>query len=54
MFGFDNIDFQRITVALIGAMMLSAVSVGAAVAPAEIGTVMPAAAVGQPLIASHA
>jgi hypothetical protein len=35
MFNFDHIDFQRIAVAAVGALILTTTFVGAAVAPAR-------------------
>jgi hypothetical protein len=36
MFGFDKIDFQRMTVAALGALILTTTFVSAAVAPASV------------------
>jgi hypothetical protein len=38
MTGFDKTDFQRIAVAIVGAMVLATACVGAAVAPAAAAT----------------
>jgi hypothetical protein len=52
MLGFDKIDFQRMAVAVVGAVMLSSLCIGAAVAPAEAASsVVP---VGQPLVVTYA
>ncbi len=51
MFDFDKIDLQRMTVAMIGALLLSSVCIGAAVAPAEASTPVP---IGQALVVTHA
>jgi hypothetical protein len=51
MFNFDKFDLQRISVALVGALMLSSLCVGAAVAPAEAAMVVP---VGEALLVTHA
>ena len=51
MFGFEKIDLQQMTVALVGALALSSVCVGAAVVPAEAAMVVP---VGNALVVTHA
>jgi hypothetical protein len=57
MFAFDKIDFQRITIALVGALVLSTACVGAAVAPAEAAEtslVAPYVEGSQQLVITHA
>jgi hypothetical protein len=51
MFNFDKIGMQQIALALVGALTLSTVCVGAAVVPAEAAMQVP---VGQALVITHA
>ena len=51
MFRFDKMDLQRFAVALVGALTLSTLCVGAAVVPAEAAMVVP---IGNALVVTHA
>ncbi len=51
MFNFGKFDLQRTALAMVGALVLSTVCVGAAVGPAEAASVVP---VGQTLVVTHA
>ncbi len=51
MFNFNKTDLQRMTVAMVGALVLSSVCIGAAVVPAEAAMVVP---VGSALVVTHA